>query len=189
VLVRHCATEWSAAGKHTSHTDIGLSDIGRLQLGQVASQLRDRTFAAVFCSPRRRARETCTGAGFEHRATIDDDLVEWDYGHYEGRTTAEIRADRPQWSLWTDGTPGGETPEAVARRADRWIEHASPTDAAVLVISHGHFLRVLAARWLDLPPSEGRLFGLDPGGISCLGYERDQRVIRKWNQTPSMPLT
>ena len=143
----------------------------------------------MLCSPLGRARETCDLAGLGERAELRDDLLEWDYGDYEGRTSADIHADRPGWSLWTDGCPGGETPAEVGARADRIVAEIltmTATDdpdsgATVAVFAHGHILRVLAARWLDLPPADGRLFGLGTGTLSRLGWEHDYRVIQRWN--------
>jgi broad specificity phosphatase PhoE len=179
VLVRHGQTEWSASGKHTSTTDIPLTEEGRR--AAAALPLRDREFALVLTSPRVRARETCRLAGLT--GEVDDDLAEFDYGSYEGLTTAEIRAQRPGWSLWTDGAPGGETPDQVGARADRVIARALTADGDVALFAHGHVLRVLGARWLGLPASSGALFGLDTASISELGFERETRVVWKWNLT------
>ncbi|QAY59606.1 histidine phosphatase family protein [Microbacterium protaetiae] len=187
VLVRHGETEWSRAGRHTSTTDIGLTERGEQQARRIGAALRERRFAVVLCSPRRRARETAALAGFAD-PIVDDDLVEWDYGALEGRTSRDISAQIGHpWSIWTasppDPTPA-ETAAEIARRADAVIERLQTTveqgqDAAVF--SHAHFLRVLAARWLDLPPTEGARFALDAGGISELGFEHDARVVTRWN--------
>jgi broad specificity phosphatase PhoE len=180
VLVRHGETAWTKSGQHTSRTDIPLTDAGRRQAGQLASRL-PRTFALVLTSPLQRARETCRLAGFAEQAVVSDDVTEWDYGSYEGLTTAEIRAVRPGWSLWRDGAPGGETAEDVGPRADRVIARVRDVDGDVAVFSHGHFLRVLGARWIGLPPSAGELFALRPATISVLGWEREISVIDRWN--------
>jgi probable phosphoglycerate mutase len=184
VLVRHGETEWSASGRHTSFTDVPLTPHGREQAEGLAHRLGGRTFALVLTSPRRRARETCALAGLADRAEITDDLAEWDYGEYEGRTTAEIRTEIPDWTIFTHDPPGGETAAQVGARADRLIARAvAATDGGgdVGLFSHGHFLRVLGARWIDLPPRDGRLLGLDTATLSTLGHEREQRVLHVWN--------
>jgi probable phosphoglycerate mutase len=147
----------------------------------VGAALASRRFALVLTSPLRRARETAALAGFDD-AAVRDDLMEWDYGAYVGRTTADIRAERPDWLLWTDGAPGGETAVEVGRRVDRVIEDARAADGDVAAFAHGHVLRALAARWLGIEPAKGRLFALDPATISALGYEREVTVIRLWNR-------
>jgi len=182
VLVRHGETEWSRAGKHTGRTDVPLTEDGRRQAQLVGGALRGRRFAAVWTSPLSRALETCRLAGFGEVALPKDDLVEWEYGEYEGRTTLEIRRERPGWTLWRDGVPGGETADEVEARVDRVLAEAASVGGDALVFAHGHVLRVLAARWLDLEPAGGRLFALDPATLSALGYERETRVIRLWNQ-------
>jgi broad specificity phosphatase PhoE len=182
VLVRHGETEWSRAGKHTGRTDVPLTEGGRRQAQLVGAALADRHFAAVWTSPLSRAAETCRLAGFGDVAAPKDELVEWDYGEYEGRTTAEIRRERPGWTLWRDGVPGGETADEVKARADRALAEAASAGGDVLVFAHGHLLRVLAARWLGLEPADGRFFALDPATLSMLGYERETRVVRLWNQ-------
>jgi broad specificity phosphatase PhoE len=179
VLVRHGQTEWSASGRHTSTTDVPLTEEGRRAAR--ALPLRDRDFALVLTSPRLRARETCELAGL--KGTVDDDLAEFDYGSYEGLTTKEIREVRPGWSLWTDGAPGGETAAQVGARADRVIARALAADGDVALFAHGHVLRVLGARWLGLPASSGGLFGLDTASVCELGFEREARVVWKWNVT------
>jgi broad specificity phosphatase PhoE len=181
VLVRHGETEWSRTGRHTGRTDVPLTERGREQALAVGAALRDRTFARVLVSPRSRALETAGLAGFAEQAEPRDELVEWEYGDYEGRTTQEIRAERPDWQLWRDGVPGGETVDEVGARADRVIAELRNTDGDVLVVAHGHLLRILAARWLGLEPAGGRLFALDPATLSVLGYERETSVIRRWN--------
>ena len=182
VLVRHGETEWSRSGKHTGSTDVPLTEDGRRQAQVVGAALRDRRFAAVWTSPLSRALETCRLAGFGDVAVPKDDIVEWDYGEYEGRTTVEIRRERPGWTLWGDGVPGGETVDGVGARVDRALAEVASVGGDVVVFAHGHVLRVLAARWLGLGPVEGRLFALDPATLSVLGYERETRVIRLWNQ-------
>jgi len=185
-LVRHGETEWSLSGVHTGRTDIPLTAAGRERAGAVGRYLASRKFTAVLVSPLKRARETCRLAGYEN-AQIDADLREWDYGDYEGRTTPQIQADRPGWSLWSDGVPNGETAAQVAARAGRVIAHALavPGEGDVALFAHGHILRVLAARWLGLPPQDGRLFALGTAAISTLGYERETPVITRWNLSVS----
>lgn len=184
VLVRHGETEWSRAGRHTSRTDVPLTEEGRAEARALADVLTRRTFALVLTSPRQRAVETAQLAGYAH-ATVDDDLVEWDYGSYEGRTTADIREDNPTWTVWSDGAPDGETAAHIAARADRVIARAADAAGDVLVFAHAHFLRVLGARWLGLDVSAGGYFFLDSGSISELGWQREQPVLNKWNITPS----
>jgi probable phosphoglycerate mutase len=179
VLLRHGATEWSLSGQHTGRTDIPLLELGREQARAAGALLRGVTFAQVLTSPLRRASETCALAGFTGEP--DRDLLEWDYGTYEGLTTAEIRADRPGWNLWTEGVIGGEGVADVARRADRVIERARRTEGDTLCVAHGHVLRVLTARWLDLPPVAGRLFALATGTVSVLGWEHEFPVVTHWN--------
>ncbi len=178
VLVRHGQTEWSASGRHTSTTDVPLTEEGRRRAR--ALTLREREFALVLTSPRQRARETCELAGLS--GEVDEDLAEFAYGEYEGLTTNEIRATRPDWSLWTDGAPGGETPDQVGARADRVIARALAAGGDVALFAHGHVLRILAARWLDLPGARGGSFALDTAAVCELGFEREARVIWHWNQ-------
>jgi len=182
VLVRHGETEWSRAGKHTGRTDIPLTDEGREQARRVGAALQKRRFAVVWTSPLTRAAETCRLAGFGSVADAKDELMEWDYGAYEGRTTSDIRKERPGWTLWRDGVPGGDTIDQVADSVDRMIAELRSIDGAAVLFAHGHVLRVLAARWLGLEPGAGRLFALDPATISILGYERETPVIRLWNE-------
>jgi len=182
VLVRHGETEWTRTRQHTGRTDLPLTEEGREQARLVGEALRGRTFGLVLTSPLRRAHETAELAGFGAAAQVREDLGEWDYGEYEGRTTKEIRSERPDWSLWRDGAPGGESPADVGRRADRVVEEIRAAGVDTLVFGHGHQLRVLAARWLGLQPAEGRLFALDTGTVSALGYERETPVIRRWNE-------
>jgi broad specificity phosphatase PhoE len=183
VLIRHGETEWSRAGKHTGRTDIPLTELGRQQARALGVALRGRRFALVLTSPLSRADETCRLAGFGEVALKRDELQEWDYGAYEGRTTMDIRKERPGWSIWRDGVPGGETVADVGARADRILAELQKRDGDAAVFAHGHLLRVLAARWLGLEPSEGRLLALDTAAISVLGYEREAQVIRLWNDT------
>ena len=182
VLVRHGETEWTRTRQHTGRTDLPLTEEGREQARLVGEALRGRTFGLVLTSPLRRAHETAELAGFGAAAQVREDLGEWDHGEYEGRTTKEIRSERPDWSLWRDGAPGGESPADVGRRADRVVEEIRAAGVDTLVFGHGHQLRVLAARWLGLQPAEGRLFALDTGTVSALGYERETPVIRRWNE-------
>jgi probable phosphoglycerate mutase len=178
VLVRHGETEWSASGKHTSVSDIPLTERGR----EAATRLRGQlgTFALVLSSPRARAQDTARLAGFE-QPEIDPDLAEVGYGDYEGLTTDTIRETRPGWTLWADGSPNGETLEQAGARVDRVIERALAADGDVVVFAHGHILRVLAARWIGLAPERGASFALDTAAVSELGFERETRVITRWN--------
>lgn len=180
-LIRHGETEWSRRAQHTGRTDIPLTAHGREQARRVARELDGQTFVKVLCSPLSRALDTCHLAGLADRLETTSDLLEWDYGDYEGVTTAEIRKKRPRWSLWMDGTPGGESASAVGVRVDRVLKHIRRLDGDVALCAHGHVLRVLTARWLRIAPTEGRLFALDPAGLSVLGYEREQPVILRWN--------
>ena len=179
LLVRHGETEWSRAGRHTGRTDLPLTEEGERQARAVGEALRGRDFALVLSSPLRRARETARLAGFEPE--LRDDLAEWDYGEYDGLTTPEIREQVPDWTIWRYGALGGESVAQLAERADRVVADLLGVDGDVLVFSHGHFLRALTARWLELGAAEGRLFALDSGTVSTLGFEREQRVIRSWN--------
>jgi broad specificity phosphatase PhoE len=179
VLVRHGETEWSAALRHTGRTDLPLTEAGEEQARAVGKVLRGQEFALVLSSPLRRALDTARLAGFEPQ--VREELAEWDYGDYEGRTTAEIRETIPDWTIWAYGAAGGESGAQVAARVDRVIGEILHVDGDVLVFAHGHLLRVLCARWLELEPGDGRLFALDSGTLSTLGFEREQRVIRVWN--------
>ena len=181
VLVRHGETEWSRDGRHTGRTDVPLTELGREEAIRVGLALRPRRFALVLTSPLSRAFETCRLAGFGDEAQVRDDLVEWDYGAYEGRTTNEIREERPGWTLWDDGVIGGETAEQVGARADRVIAELRATTGDAAVFAHGHLLRVLTARWLALQPTGGALLALDPATMSVLGYERERAVVHSWN--------
>jgi probable phosphoglycerate mutase len=181
VLARHGETEWSASGKHTSRTDVPLTEEGRAAAGRLRARLSGREFALVLSSPRVRALDTARLAGFEPE--IEPDLVEVGYGDYEGRTTPEIRVDRPGWTLWRDGSPGGETLAQAGERADRVITRALAADGDVALFAHGHILRVLAARWINLPPERGASLALHTASVSELGFERENRVITLWNAT------
>jgi broad specificity phosphatase PhoE len=182
VPVRHAETEWSLSGRHTGLTDIPLTDAGRETARALAARLADWHFERVLVSPLRRARETCELCGLGDRAEICDELHEWDYGEYEGLTTPEIHARRPDWDLWRDGCPGGEGPEQVGARADRVLATVSDVAGAVAAFSHGHMLRVLGARWIELEPAGGARLGLSAGAVGALGYERDRRVVSLWNE-------
>jgi probable phosphoglycerate mutase len=181
VLVRHGETEWSASGRHTGTTDVALTDPGRADGAGLGPALAAWRFALVLTSPLARATETCRLAGLEGRAEVDDRLREWDYGAYEGRTTAEIRVDDPGWTVWRGPIPGGETIAQVAARADAVIARIEAADGDVAVFSHGHLLRVLAVRWLGLDPIEGRGLMLDTATLSVLSTEREHHAIRVWN--------
>jgi broad specificity phosphatase PhoE len=182
VLIRHGQTEWSRDGRHTGRSDIPLTEHGREQAESLRSALEDREPALVLVSPLSRALDTCALAGFGDRAETDPDLVEWDYGDYEGLTSPQIRERRPDWSLWRDGCPGGETPAEVGARADRALTRLRGLDGEALVFSHGHFLRVLASRWVGLEPAAGAKLGLDVATLCVLGHEHEvDPVIRVWN--------
>jgi probable phosphoglycerate mutase len=185
VLVRHGETEWSRTGRHTGTTDVDLTDRGRREAAAQAHPLARWQFAAAFVSPMHRSRETATLAGCPG-AEVLDDLREWDYGAYEGRTTADIREEVPHWTVWTHPSPGGETVEQVATRVDRVIARVRAIDGDVVCFGHGHSLRVLGARWCDLPPRTGQALALGPAAVCVLGYEREAPVIRLWNRTPNV---
>jgi len=173
-LCRHGETEWSKSGRHTGSTDLGLTETGKQQALALKNRLHNMQFTQVFSSPLRRARETAELAGFHPQ--IVPEAREWDYGHYEGKTSYEIGAE---WNLFRDGAPGGESPSQVAARADKLITRLG--SGPVLLFSHGHFLRMLAARWLHLPPENGSLFVLSTGSLSILGLDKQQKVIVQWN--------
>jgi probable phosphoglycerate mutase len=183
VLVRHAETEWSLNGRHTGRSDIPLTEHGR----DVARALRERlsgwSFDLVLVSPAVRARETCELCGLDPASQLRPDLLEWDYGDYEGLTTPEIREQRPDWQLWRDGCPGGESAEDVGVRADRVIDEIRSDGGEVAVFSHGHMLRVLGARWVALGPESGARLGLSTAAICVLGHERETPVIARWNDT------
>lgn len=180
-LVRHGDTEWTGSGQHTSRTDVPLTETGREQARSLGELLDGREFELVLSSPLSRALETCRLAGYSEAAEIDDDLREWDYGEYEGRKTADIRKERPGWTVWM-GSPGGESLDHVGARARRVLERAAGAGGDAALFSHGHFLRILGACWLGLPPDGGRLFVLSTAALSVLGYERETRVFREWNR-------
>ncbi|MFZ0827801.1 MAG: histidine phosphatase family protein [Verrucomicrobiia bacterium] len=183
-LARHGETAWSLTGQHTGLTDLPLTEHGERNARRLGGRLRGLTFARVFTSPLQRAARTCELAGFAKAAEVDPDLFEWNYGQYEGRTTAEIVAERPDWQLFRDGCPGGETPEQVGARADRVVKRLRAVQGNVLVFSSGHFLRVLAARWLGLEAGwAGCYFLLSTASLSAVGYENklSRPVIRLWN--------
>jgi probable phosphoglycerate mutase len=182
-LVRHGETEWSATGKHTGSTDVPLTEAGRAAASALAKMLADQSYALVLTSPLSRARDTCALAGLGDHAVVTEDLREWDYGEYEGLTTAEIRKRVPSWTVFTNDCPGGETPEQVAARADRVIALARDTDGEAIAFSHGHLLRVLAARWVGLPPQAGAHLALATASVSVLGWERNVPVISSWDLT------
>ena len=184
-LIRHGETEWSLSGAHTSRTDIPLTDHGRRRAVELKEFLGGKTFAAVLTSPMQRARETCAIAGYGDVATVDEGLREWDYGVYEGKTTPEIRKEHPGWSVWKDEIVGGEPVEHVGERADGVIARAlaaAGEDGTVALFAHAHILRILAARWIGLPAVGGKLFGLGTGSLSVLAFERETRVIKRWNR-------
>lgn len=184
-LIRHGETEWSKSGAHTGWTDIPLTPVGERNAALMTPLLSGAHFAAVFTSPLLRARETCRLAGFGDRAIVDPNLLEWNYGDYEGRTTTQIREVAPDWNLWEDGVPNGEAIEQVAARAQAVIDRACQADGDVALFAHGHILRILGACWLGLPPSTAALFALTTSSVSTLGYERTTRVITRWNLTAS----
>ncbi len=199
-LVRHGETEWARLGRHTGRTDIPLTERGRAQANAVAAKLAGVRFAAVVSSPLSRALDTARLAGFADVVTTDDDLLEWDYGELEGRTSAEIRGDIPDWTIWRGPVPGGEDAEDVAARVDRFIGRvlapeglraagASMSgsghpahDGPILAFAHGHVLRVLAARWLERPPTDGGMFSLSTATVSVLGWEHGAPVVVRWNE-------
>jgi broad specificity phosphatase PhoE len=181
VLVRHGQTEWSKSGQHTGVTDIPLTDAGREAAKRVGARLAGREFALVLASPRQRAQETARIAGYAPE--VDADLAEFDYGDYEGKTTKEIRETRPDWFLWRDGAPGGETAEQVGARVDRLLERVAAADGDVALFAHGHILRAVGARWIALDAAYGGRLALDTASLSELGYEREVRVIWLWNDT------
>jgi broad specificity phosphatase PhoE len=180
-LLRHGETDWSLSGRHTGVTDLPLTENGRVAARLLKSVLAAETFALILTSPLNRARETCELAGFGERAKVDPDLVEWNYGEYEGLTTKEIHLTRPGWSIFRDGCPGGEAPEQVAVRADRVLGKIRTTDGNVALFAHGHIFRVFAARWINLPASYGEHFLLDTATLNILGYYNNSPAIKIWN--------
>ena len=184
-LARHGETAWSLTGQHTGLTDLALTDLGERNAQRLGGRLSGIVFERVFTSPLRRARRTCELAGFGAVAEIDPNLLEWNYGDYEGRRSVEIHAERPDWQLFRDGAPGGESPEQVAERADRVVDRLRAVPGNVLIFSSGHFLRVLAGSWIGIEPYEARSLMLSTGSLSVLGYEHnlEQPVIKLWNDT------
>ena len=184
-LIRHGETEWSLSGAHTSRTDIPLTEHGRVRAEELKAFLNGKKFAAVFTSPMQRARETCKIAGYGDVATIDEGLREWNYGIFEGKTTKEIRVDHPDWSVWKDEIVDGEPVEHVGERADGVIVRAlaaAGDSGTVALFAHAHILRILAARWIGLPATGGSMLGLGTGSLSELGFERETRIIKRWNR-------
>jgi broad specificity phosphatase PhoE len=180
-IVRHGETTWARLGRHTSHTDVPLTERGRAEGVAVGRRLAGQSFSLVLSSPMARALDTARLAGFGDRVEVTDDLREWDYGLDEGRKTPEIRAERPDWTIWRDGPKDGETARSVAARVDRVIARVRESEGDALAFAHGHVLRALTARWLGLPVRDGRLFELATATISVLGWEREQSVIERWN--------
>lgn len=192
-LVRHGETEWSADGRHTSTTDIPLTEHGRERAQELKGYLAGKKFAAVFVSPMQRAKETCEIAGYGDVAIVDSNLMEWNYGESEGKTTAQMREKYgPEWSVWNSPIVGGESVEQVGERADKVIVRAlaavtvgpdAGQSSAVALFAHAHILRILAVRWIGLPAVDGKMLALDTGSVSVLGFEREQRVISRWNRS------
>jgi broad specificity phosphatase PhoE len=186
-FIRHGDTAWSKSGQHTGRTDISLSAEGEEHARRLAECLGGLAFSRVFVSPRQRARRTCELAGLGARAEVEPDLREWDYGDYEGRRSVEIHEERPDWNLFRDGCPGGESPAQISDRADRLLVRLRSLEGTVALVSHGHFGRVLAVRWIGLPALDGQSFDLDPASVSILGYDHGRPlhpVISRWNATP-----
>jgi probable phosphoglycerate mutase len=183
-LVRHGETEWSRSGRHTGRTDVPLTPEGERQAVRLGRRLAGRAFALVLTSPLRRARETCRLAGYGAAALPDPDLLEWDYGAYEGRTTAQLREEAPGWTIWTGGVHGGESADEVGARADRVLARCAGAGGDAALFAHGHVLRILAARWLGRPAADGRDLALDTASLSVLGHEHGHRVLRRWNERP-----
>jgi broad specificity phosphatase PhoE len=186
-VARHGETEWSRTGRHTGRTDVPLEEAGHEQAARLAERVAGLTFPLVLYSPLARAADTCRLAWPRPGAEPTDDLVEWDYGEYEGLSTEEIRQRRPGWDLFADGVPGGETAAEVGRRVDRVIERARAVDGDTLCFAHAHVLRVMAARWVGLPPAAGRLLTVAPGSLGILGWERENPVITCWSEQPAPP--
>jgi len=184
-LIRHGETAWSRSGQHTGLTDLPLTERGERNAHRIGERLKGMKFAKVFTSPLQRAARTCELAGFGVTAEIDPDLLEWHYGDYEGLRTVEIHSERPDWQLFRDGCPRGESPDRIGARADRMVNRVRGIEGNVLLFSSGHLLRVLAARWLGLGPGGGGYFLLGTASVSVLGYEhnRDEPVIRLWDDT------
>jgi probable phosphoglycerate mutase len=184
-LIRHGETEWSLSGAHTGRTDIPLTENGRKRAEAIGRYLGGRRFAQVLSSPLQRALETCRLAGYGAEVQIEPNLREWDYGDYEGRTTGDIQKENPGWSIWNGAPPDGETMAQVAARADEVLARVQSVDGDVALFAHGHFLRILATRWLGLAPDNGQILALGTASLSTLGYERTTRVITRWNLTVS----
>jgi broad specificity phosphatase PhoE len=184
VLVRHGETEWSRSGQHTSRTDLPLIEEGRERALALGPLLAKWEFSLVLTSPLRRARETCELAGYGDRAEVCEDLREWDYGDYEGLTTPQIREQDPSWNLWTDGCPGGEQPAQVGARADAVLSRLSSAGGDAVAFAHGHILRVVTARWLEMEVAAGSRFALGTGSVSVLGFERETQVLQLWSRVP-----
>ncbi len=187
-LVRHGETAWSLSGRHTGSTDLDLTSNGEQQARELVPRLRCVAFARVLVSPRLRARRTCALAGVDAVSEVEPDLAEWDYGDYEGRRSLDIRAERPDWNIWTDGCPGGESPADVTARADRLIARLAAMQGTIALFSHGHFGTALAVRWIGLPLADGRCFAMHTASLGILGHEPghpEHRVIALWNETPA----
>jgi probable phosphoglycerate mutase len=187
VLVRHGETEWTLTGQHTGRTDIPLTDRGRQQAQLLEPLLSTANFALVLSSPLQRARETCELAGLGARMQLEPDLMEWDYGQYEGITSKEIKRTAPNWMVFTDGCPGGETPDQVGARVDRLIDRIRPVAGRVALFAHGHLLRVFVARWIGIPPSAGQHFLLDTSTVGVLGYYQGVPAVKRWNAPVKLP--
>ena len=187
VLVRHGETQWTLSGQHTGRTDIPLTERGRNQARLLEPLLSTANFALVLSSPLQRARETCELAGLGPRMELEPDLMEWDYGEYEGITSKQIKRTAPNWVVFTDGCPGGETPEQVGARADRVIKRVRSTAGRVALFAHGHLLRVLAARWIGFPPSAGQHFLLDTSTVGVLSYYSGIPAVKRWNAPITLP--
>jgi broad specificity phosphatase PhoE len=181
VLIRHGATDWSESGRHTGITDLPLNDTGLAEATALCDRCKEWNFSLVLSSPLQRAFATAHACGLGDRAKLDDDLHEWNYGDYEGVTTADIRKDQPGWTVWNGSCPNGETVDEVGARADRVIARVSDVEGAVALFGHAHMFRIVIARWLGLPPADGRLFKLETASISVLGYERETRVLARLN--------
>jgi probable phosphoglycerate mutase len=179
--LRHGETEWSLNGRHTGVTDVPLTENGRIAARRLEPILAKETFALILSSPLRRARETCELAGLGKQANVEPDLIEWNYGEYEGLKTEQIRLTRPGWSVFRDGCPGGETPEQIGARADRVLTKVRASEGNVALFAHGHILRVLAARWIHLSASHGEHFLLDTATLNVLGYYRESPAFKIWN--------
>ena len=182
-LIRHGETEWSLSGRHTGITDIPLTKNGQMQAKTVGKRLSDHPFEAIFTSPLQRALHTCELSGLSKKAEVDPDLIEWNYGDFEGLTTEEIRKKQPDWTIFSDGAPHGESVADISTRAIRMLAKIHSFQGDVALFSHGHFLRVLAVMWLHLPAYDGKLFSLFPSSISILGYEHSNAVLISWNDT------